>query len=116
VVRSGWPLLNLGFVVASFVVVFIATFGRPSRLSKWVNSWRPITDDSPYALWKGLISGIILAALLVLCLIGVNSMKGAVGKFPVNIAILILLVGDLLGMWSVVRRFKRSRSKDSSDD
>jgi hypothetical protein len=88
---EGESILSDYFVVASLVVVSIATFGRPSRLSEWVNSWRAITDDSPYALWKGLISGIILAAVLVLCPIGVSSVKGAVGKLPVNIAILILL-------------------------
>ena len=107
--REGESILSDYFVVASLVVVSIATFGRPSRLSEWVNSWRAITDDSPYALWKGLISGIILAAVLVLCLIGVSSMKGAVGKLPVNGAILVLLVGDLVGMWSTVRRLRNRR-------
>ena len=68
-----------------------------------------MTDDSPYFLWKGLICGIIIATVLILCLIGVNSMKGATGKLSVNAAILVLLVGDLLVMWSVVKRLRKRR-------
>jgi hypothetical protein len=74
-----------------------------------------MTDDSPYLLWRGLISGVIIATVLILCVIGVNSMKGAMGKVSVNIAISVLLVGDLLIVWSCVKRLRRSRSEASRD-
>ena len=111
-VSGNGSILNVCFIVVSLVVVFIATFGHSSRFSEWVNSWRPLTSDSAYGLWRGLIACVLMAALLILCLIGVNSMKGAVGKLSVNIAILVLLVGDLAAMWSGVKRLRKRRDQN----
>lgn len=96
-------------IVAPLLLACIPLPGVSSRLRRWGISYHPITDDSPYLMWKGIISGAILAGILILCLIGVNSMRGAVGKLPVNIAILVLLVGDLAAMWSMVRRRRNRR-------
>jgi len=118
-VSDGWSVLLSGFyipsalndyfIAGSLAVVCIALSGRSPRLSRWLENYRPITDDSPYRFWRGLIACVILAAILILCLIGVNSMKGAVGKLSVNVAILVLLIGDVAAMWSGVRRFRRRR-------
>ena len=124
-VRIGWSVLLSGvynpsalndyFVVGSLVLLCVALLGRSPRLSKWLEKYRPLSDDSPYAFWKGIISCLILAAILILCLIGVNSMKGAVGKGPINVAILVLLAGDLLGLWSGVKRFRLAKRQASRD-
>lgn len=118
-VRDSWSVLLSGvynasalngyFVVGSLVLLCVALSGRSPRLSKWLESYRPLSNDSPYAFWKSIIAGVIFGAILVLCLIGVNSMKGAVGKLSVNIAILVLLIGDLAMMWIAVKRFRRRR-------
>lgn len=99
----------LFLIVAPLLLACIPLPVVSSRLRRWGISYRPITDDSPYLAWKGLIAGFLLAGILVLCLIGVNSMKGAVGKLSVNIAILVLLVGDLAAIWSAVKRLRRRR-------
>lgn len=109
-VRDGWSVLKDYFVVGSLVFVCVAIFGKSPRLSRWLSNLRPITKDSPYFLWRGMLSGVILAVLLILCLIGVNSMKGAVGKLSVNIAILVLLTGDLTIVWSTAKRLWQQRS------
>lgn len=96
-------------IVAPLLLACIPLPSVSTRLRRWGISYRPITDDSPYSLWRGLIASFILAGILILCLIGVNSMKGAVGKVSVNIAILVLLVGDLLVMWKCVTRLRKLR-------
>ena len=98
------------FTVVSLVLVCIAIFMPSTKWGRWVASIRPITDDSPYLLWKGMISSVIIAVVLILCLIGVNSMKGAVGKISVNIAIMVLLIGDLVALWSCVKRLRKLRN------
>ncbi|HEV2579100.1 MAG TPA: hypothetical protein VGU25_17980 [Acidobacteriaceae bacterium] len=113
----GTPMAALDFIWHNplfliIVPLLLACIPLPavsSKLRRSGISYRQISDDSPYLFWKGIISSVILAVILVLCLIGVNSMKGAVGKLSVNIAILVLLVGDLAGMWSMVKRLRRRR-------
>jgi hypothetical protein len=97
------------FIVGSLVLLCVALFGPSTKWSRWVNSLRPITDDSPYFLWKGLISSVIIAVVLIFCLVGVNSMKGAVGKVSVNIAVSVLLIGDLLILGKSVKRLRRPK-------
>ena len=108
-VKDAWSIANDFVVVGGLAFLCVAFSGRSLRLSQWVASIRPLTHDSSYLLWRGLIASVLLAIILILCLIGVNSMKGAVGKLSVNIAILVLLIGDLAAMWSCVRRLRRLR-------
>lgn len=101
---------NLAFlIVAPLLLACIPLPAVSSKLRRSGISFRQVADDSPYLLWKGLISCTILAVVLILCLIGVNSMKGAVGNVSVNIAISVLLVGDLAAFWNGVKRLRKRR-------
>jgi hypothetical protein len=93
-------------IVCPLLLACIPLLGLPRGLEIGL---RPMSASSPWFLWRGLISTIILAVILVLCLIGVNSMKGAVGKLSVNIAILVLLAGDLAILWHALKQLRNLR-------
>ncbi len=57
-------------------------------------------------IWKGLISSVLVAALMVLCMIGVYSMKGATGKLSVYVALMVMLT---LAVWVFVKAVKQLR-------
>jgi hypothetical protein len=105
---------SLFLIVAPLLLACLPLFVRDPTLRRWGISCRPRAGLSSSFLWQGLISSIVMAPILVLCLIGVNSMKHAVGKISVNIAIGILLAGDLYVLQKAVKQLRnRRRLRDS---
>ncbi len=60
-------------------------------------------------IWKGLISSVLLAALMILCMIGVYSMKGATGKLSVYIALMVMLTLAVCVFVKSVKQLRNSR-------
>jgi len=63
-----------------------------------------------FVLWKSLISGIIVAVILIVALIGNNRMQGNAYKCSMNIFLIALLTVDLWAVWKCVKYLRNSRS------
>lgn len=108
-VGDSWSVVNDYFVVSSLLVLCVVLVGRSSRLNKRLGRTGRIALNSPAHLSREIVTGVILAVVLILCLVGVNSMNGDVGKASINIALLVMLAGDLTILWDVVKRHRQRK-------
>jgi ABC-type arginine/histidine transport system permease subunit len=62
-----------------------------------------------FVLWKTLVTGIIIAVILVLALIGNNRMPGNVYKRSMNVFLGALLTINLWAVWNCAKQLRSLR-------
>ncbi len=68
---------------------------------------------SKLLLWRIVITGAILAGFFIYALIEVNTMKGALYRRDLNIALTVFLAIDVWAVWNcakLLRSFRKPRS------